>query len=67
MLCNYIKDSRIERQKKKEKFRIQEEKRVAVEAKKRAKEIEDAYLSLELEYEIQFAEDINETKTSNNS
>jgi hypothetical protein len=56
-LCNYIKDSRIERQEKEKKQRIQEEKRATLESKKRAKEIEDAFL--ELESEEQLIEDVN--------
>lgn len=63
-LCVYLKDIRIERQKKEEKQRIQEEKRVALEAKKRAKEIEEAFL--ELESEEQLVEDIKILRKTNN-
>lgn len=56
-LCAYLKDARIERQKKEKKFRIQEEKRKAVEDAKREKEIEEAFL--QLESEDQLIKDIN--------
>jgi hypothetical protein len=46
-LCQHIKDTRVERQKKEKKFRIQEEKRKAVEDAMREKEIEKAFLELE--------------------
>jgi small-conductance mechanosensitive channel len=62
-LCNYIKDTRIERQEKEKKQRIQEEKRATLEAKKCAKEIEDAFL--ELESEEQLIEDVNILRKKN--
>lgn len=39
ILCYYLKNNRIERQKKKEEFRIQEEKRVAIESKNAPKKL----------------------------